>query len=143
MTRRIGSGLTIGVVGLVLLVSACNDPAPVQAYRSAVLIGDRGISIPLPPPSVIAAPQQEVDVHGELDRDLGEGAEVRIVDTTGDDEASVPARGSSFTATLEIDLSSACLETWVVDAESAEGEHRFYSTSIEDDESILVTPGCE
>lgn len=29
-------------------------------------IGDRGISVPVPPPSLTAAPQQEVDVDGEL-----------------------------------------------------------------------------
>lgn len=138
MTRRIAS-----LVGLLVMAGACNDPAPVQAYRSAVLIGDRGISIPLPPPSVLAAPEQQVEVHGEVDRDVGEGAEVRIVDTAGGDEASVPADGLSFTATLEVDLTQTCLEAWVVDPDGDPGEHRFYSTSIEDDDSIRVVAGCD
>ncbi len=130
------------VLALGLLAVGCNDHAPVQAHRSAVLIGDRGISIPLPPPSVLQAPQQTVEVHGDLDGTVGEGAEVRIVDNEGGDEASVPAEGGRFTAQLEIDLTRACLEAWVVHAEGAEGERRFYSTRIESDDTIVVVPGC-
>ena len=131
------------VVGV--LSAGCNDPAPVQAHRSAVLIGDRGISIPLPPPSVLQAPQQEVEVHGELATagGLTGEAEVRIVDVEGGDEASVPVEGGTFTAVLEVDLSAACLEAWVVDGDGSEGERRFYSTRIEADETIRVLEGCE
>jgi hypothetical protein len=138
MTRSLASLFALG-----LLATACNDPAPVQAHRSAVLIGDRGISIPLPPPSVLQAPQQEVEVHGQLEGASDEGAEVRVVDTVGGEQASVAAEGGVFTATLELDLTTACLEAWVVDAEGSEGERRLYSTQIEADESILVVPGCE
>ena len=131
------------VLALGLLAAGCNDHAPVQAHRSAVLIGDRGISIPLPPPSVLQAPQQTVEVHGDLDGSIGEGAEVRIIDNDGGDEASVPAEAGHFTAELDLDLTSACLEAWVVNAEGAEGERRFYSTRIESDDTILVVAGCE
>lgn len=131
------------VLAFGLLAAGCNDHAPVQAHRSAVLIGDRGISIPLPPPSVLQAPEQTVEVQGELDRFLGEGAEVRIVDNEGGDEASVPAEGTGFTAELDVNLTSACLETWVIDADGIEGERRFYSTRIESDDTIRVVPGCD
>jgi len=132
---------TCGLAGVIL--AGCNDPAPVQAHRSAVLIGDRGISIPLPPPSVLRAPQQEVEVRGELDGAADEGAEVRLLDTAGGDEASVPVEGTGFTASLELDLTAACLEAWVVGPDGDEGEHRTYSTVVEDDESIRVVEGCD
>lgn len=138
MFRSIASLIVLGVVA-----AGCNDPAPVSAHRSAVVIGDRGISIPLPPPSVLQAPQQEVEVQGALEGTVDDGAEVRIVDTAGGDEASVSPDGMSFTATLEVDLTDACLETWVVDADGAPSERRTYSTRIEADDSIRVVPGCE
>lgn len=138
MSRSIASLFVLGV-----LAGACNDPAPVPAYRSAVLIGDRGISIPLPPPSVLQAPQQEVEVEGALEGTFDEGAEVRIVDTAGGDEASVSPDGASFTATLQVDLTDACLETWVVDADGVESERRSYSTRVEADDSIRVVLGCD
>lgn len=125
-----------------LLAGGCNDHAPVQAHRSAVLIGDRGISIPLPPPSVLQAPQQEVEVHGQLDAAL-DGAEVRIVDIEGGDDASVPAQSGEFTAVLEVDLTAVCLETWVVDADGVDGQRRYYSVRLEADETITVVSGCE
>ncbi|MCR9166244.1 MAG: hypothetical protein ACE37F_26640 [Nannocystaceae bacterium] len=130
-------------LALGLLAGGCNDHAPVQAHRSAVLIGDRGISIPLPPPSVLEAPQQTVEVHGQLDGLVGEGAEVRIVDNEGGDGASVPAEDGGFTAQLELDLSRACLEAWAVHSDGTEGERRFYSTKIEAGDAILVVAGCE
>lgn len=138
MSRSIASLFVFGV-----LAAGCNDPAPVSAHRSAVLIGDRGISIPLPPPSVLQAPQQEVEVEGALEGNVDEGAEVRIVDTAGGDEASVSPDGASFTATLELDLTDACLETWVVDADGVESERRSYSTQVEADDSIRVVLGCD
>ncbi|MGH1343282.1 MAG: hypothetical protein ACRBN8_17110 [Nannocystales bacterium] len=138
MSRSIASLFVVCV-----LAAACNDPAPVSAHRSAVLIGDRGISIPLPPPSVLQAPQQEVEVHGALEGAFEEGAEVRLVDISGGDEASVSPDGVAFTAVLNLDLTDACVETWVVDADGVESERRSYSTRIEADDSILVEPGCD
>lgn len=137
MIRSIASLFVVGV-----LAAGCNDPAPVAAHRSAVLIGDRGISIPLPPPSVLQAPQQEIEVQGALEGIFDEGSEVRIVDTAGGDEASVSPDGASFTATLEVDLTDVCLETWVVDADGVESERRSYSALVEADDSIRVVSGC-
>ena len=138
MTRSIASLFVLGA-----LAAGCNDPAPVSAHRSAVVIGDRGISIPLPPPSVLKAPQQEVEVEGALEGTLDEGAEVRLVDRAGGDEASVAPEGMSFTATLEVNLTDACIEAWVVDADGVESERRSYSTRVEADDSIRVVVGCD
>jgi len=135
---------TFASLALGVLIAGCNDPAPVTAsHRSSVVITDRGISIPLPPPSVLEAPQQEVEVDGEIDGDVGEGAEVRIVDTRGGDEASVPATDGRFTATLQVDLTAACIETWVIDADGFAGQPRRYSTHVEPDDSIRVEPECD
>ncbi|MEM6296085.1 MAG: hypothetical protein AAGA54_32730 [Myxococcota bacterium] len=129
---------------LPLLAAACNDHEPVQAFRSAVLIGDRGISIPLPPPSVLQAPQQEVEVQGAVEGVLPAGAEVRLVDNEGGDEtaAEVGAEGG-FSATLEVNLTNSCIEAWTVDEDGNAGERRFFSTRVEADDSILVVDGCE
>ncbi|MEM7160163.1 MAG: hypothetical protein AAF799_45415 [Myxococcota bacterium] len=105
------------------------------AFRASVLIDDRGISIPLPPPSLHAEPTQEVEVEGEvvgLD-ELGQEFVVRLVDTVGGAEIDVtlPPGTSTFVAEgLQIDLTSNCIEVWLVDDEGDEGEHRSFQASI-------------
>ncbi len=139
MMRRIAPLLLMALLG-----SACNDHQPVQAFRSAVLIGDRGISIPLPPPSVLQAPQQEVDVQGSVEGDFTPGAEVRLIDNEGGDETvALVEAGGVFSASLEVDLTNSCIEAWAIDPEGGAGDRRFFSTRVEADESILVVEGCD
>lgn len=131
-----------------LCMPACVVHEAEPAFRASVLIDDRGISIPLPPPSLIDEPEQEVEVQGEV-VGLDEGATglvVRIVDSTGGAELDVPLEDGSSTfhgAGLTIDLSDNCLELWLVDTDGREGEHSEYEAVIdESDGSVTVVEGC-
>ena len=134
----------LSTLGLVACVQ--HDPEP--AFRAAVLIDDRGISIPLPPPSLVDEPEQDVDVEGEV-IGLAEsrGLVVRIVDHAGGAELDVPlAEGSNaFRGEgLAIDLSDNCLELWLVDGEGREGDRAQYQALIDaSGQSIEVVEGCD
>jgi len=138
------AGFVLSTLGLVACVQ--HDPEP--AFRASVLIDDRGISIPLPPPSLVDEPEQDVDVDGEV---IGvaavDGLIVRIVDHAGGAELDVPlADGSNaFHAEgLTIDLSDNCIELWLVDAEGREGARAQYQALIDESgESIEVSEGCD
>lgn len=133
------------VLSTLLVGCVAHDPEP--AFRAAVYIGDRGISIPLPPPSLVDDPEQEVDVEGEvigLDEQV-DGLVVRIVDQSGGAELEVSlAEGSTFHAEgLPIDLSDNCIELWLVDADGREGERTQYQALIDESrQSIEVSEGC-
>jgi hypothetical protein len=144
--HRAFAGVVLPTLGL-LLACVSHDPEP--AFRASVLIGDRGISIPLPPPSLVDAPEQEVDVEGEV---LGvhehvDGLVVRIVDHAGGAELDVPLVDGStaFHAEgLAIDLSDNCLELWLVDADGREGERAQYRALIDaTGQAIEVSEGCD
>ena len=143
--HRAFAGLLLSTLGLTGCVA--HDPEP--AFRAAVLVGDRGISIPLPPPSLVDEPEQDVDVEGEV---IGLGDEidglvVRIVDHAGGAELDVQlVEGSNaFRGEgLSIDLSDNCIELWLVDAEGREGERAQYQAVIDaSGQSIEVSEGCD
>jgi hypothetical protein len=138
-----------GFVLTTLCLGACvvHDPEP--AFRAAVLIDDRGISIPLPPPSLTDEPEQEVDVDGEV-IGLPEGPTslvVHIVDGVGGAELDVPLAEGAATfhgEGLAIDLSNNCIELWLEDADGHEGEHAQYHAVIDaSGQSIEVAEGCD
>jgi hypothetical protein len=138
------AGFVLSTLGL-----ACVAHEPQPAFRASVLIDDRGISIPLPPPSLADEPEQDVDVEGEV-IGIAEGTGgliVRIVDHAGGAELDVPlADGSNafHGEGLSIDLSDNCLELWLVDADGREGERAQYQALIDaSGESIEVVEGCE
>jgi hypothetical protein len=134
------------VLSTLLVGCVVHDPEP--AFRASVFLGDRGISIPLPPPSLVDDPEQEVDVEGEvigLDEAV-DGLVVRIVDQSGGAELEVPlTEGSTFRAEgLPIDLSDNCIELWLVDADGREGERAQYQALIDESgQSIEVSEGCD
>jgi hypothetical protein len=140
--RRLLGGLLLAG-----LVTACAVHEARPVFRSTVWIGDRGISVPLPPPSFYEAPHQEVEVEGQVQHAdaLAAGTEVWIVDSFGDAEVAYPlAEGeSSFVAILEIDLSESCLEVWLVAPGGEEGERSLYSTRILAADEIEVVEGCD
>jgi hypothetical protein len=138
------AGFVLSTLGL----GACVQHDPEPAFRASVLIDDRGISIPLPPPSLVDEPEQDVDVEGEvIGRVLGPGLLVRVVDHAGGAELDMPLiEGSNafHGEGLAIDLSDNCLELWLVDEEGREGARAQYQAIIDaSDESIEVVEGCD
>lgn len=139
----------IAAVVAALACAACAVHEPVPAFRRAVFIADRGISIPLPPPSLFEAPHQKVDVSGQLQGDdqIAAGTTVHVIDDRGNGETEVElaAGVASFQATLEIDLTDNCLELWAEAPDGSEGGHSLYSASIEavgDTQQVAVGEGC-
>jgi hypothetical protein len=130
-----------------LMLGGCAQHDARPAFRSALSIGDRGISIPLPPPSVLEEPNVDVDIDGEVigKGEVEAGLVAHVLELEGDAEASVelPAGATAFRIeSLPLDLTDNCLEAWLADAEGAESDHVTYHAIVEDDETILVTPGC-
>jgi hypothetical protein len=143
--RSAFAGFVLSTLGLV----ACAAHEAEPAFRASVLIGDRGISIPLPPPSLVDEPEQDVDVEGEV---LGAGEAagglvVRIVDQAGGAELDVPLVDGSTAfhgEGLAIDLSDNCLELWLVDADGRGGERTQYTAIIDaSGQSIEAVEGCD
>jgi len=142
MGRAIAAVLFIGT-------AACAVHEAEPAFRASVLIDDRGISIPLPPPSLYDEPEQEVEVEGEivgLD-EAGEALVLRIVDNSGQADLDVPlAAGTThfFAEGLAIDLTDNCLEAWLEDAAGSEGEHQLFHAAIQNSgEAVVVVEGCD
>lgn len=133
---------------LLATLGACavHDAEPV--FRGAVFVGDRGISIPLPPPSLHDAPKQSADVEGEV---VGlDGAAknliVRIVDEVGGAELEVPLTDvSTFHGHgLELDLTDNCIELWLEDDEGNQSERQRVHAVIDGaGEMISVVEGCD
>jgi len=138
-----------GFVLSTLALGACASHEAKPVFRASVFIDDRGISIPLPPPSLVDEPEQEVDVEGEVVGDALEldGLVVRIVDHRGGAELDVPLEEGSTSfhgSGLAIDLSDNCIELWLVDAEGREGERADYQAVIDaSGQAIEVVEGCE
>ena len=145
-TRR--SRAVLAALGCALALAACAQTVGEPAFRRAVFIGDRGISVPLPPPSLFDAPKQSVDIEVEVqgEGELAAGTQLKIVDNEGDLDTTVmlASDDSPFLASgLEIDLSANCLELWLV-VDDREGEHSLYTASIaQDGQTVTTTVGCE
>lgn len=134
------------LVCITLGACAVHEAEPV--FRARAFIGDRGISIPLPPPSLISEPKQQVDVQGEvLERgDGNEDLSVHLLDGVGGAQAEVPltAEATFHAHALSLDLSDHCLELWVEDSAGAQGERLLFQAVIADDEqTVTVVEGCD
>lgn len=118
--------------------------SPLVSQR--VYIGDRGIFVPLPPPSYYQAPVQAVVVEGEFRGEAAPaGASLRVIDLHGEADLTFPLDEgqSTFAIELELDLTDNCLELWV---ETEAGEQspttRVRATIVSDDE-LATSPECE
>jgi len=143
------------VVAGVLLASACARHDAEPAFRRSVSIGDRGISVPLPPPSLTAEPVQDVDVeaHAVGDDPVLAGTMVHVEDVMGEGvaELELAADVEQFVVEeLRVDLRANCLELWLVAPDGRESEHVLVHAEIvadDDDEdeleSVATIPGCD
>ena len=106
-------------------------------------IGDRGISVPVPPPSLKRAPVQRVDIEGEIGAAAGEpGTRVFLSETrrgTQNYFGYPEEDGSFFFEGVELDLTDNCIDVWTEDDQANTSVHSFYRASIdEDDQSVLT-----
>ncbi len=107
-------------------------------------IQEKGISVPVPPPSLWAAPVQEVDIEGELGIANAEpGTVVYLQDAFGEMGAFVVAEpdGSFFFEGFEIDLTENCLELWSEEPGPYGGTsvHSFFHANIAEDDQSVIT----
>lgn len=142
--------IALAMAGVLGGGGACARHDADPAFRSSVAIGDRGISVPLPPPSLFDVPKQSVDVVVEIqgDGELAPGVELRLVDNDGAldeslvlDDVVVAPEGLVLEG-LPIDLTQNCLELWLTDGE-IEGAHTLYHATIgADGRTVETVSGC-
>lgn len=130
-----------------LVLAACTTHDVRPAFRRSLGIDDRGISVPLPPPSLLDAPKQDVDVAGYSHGpdEIVAGTVVHVEDTTGTavGELELAAGQRDFVVEgLAVDLRDVCLELWLVAPDGAESEHLFVSAEITAEQAIVTSIGC-
>ena len=146
-----------------LATLACAHHEATSAFRRSVYIADRGISVPLPPPSLIDQPKQDVDVDCDALGDdpvlAGTVAHVEDVMGEGAEELELAAGTQEFViAKLPVDLTANCLELWLVAPDGREGPRALVHAEIvlvpdgegdveddddDDDEIVVTVAGCE
>lgn len=127
---------------------ACATHEPRPAFRRGVLIDDRGISVPLPPPSLLDAPKVDVEVQGSLPGadELALGTVIHLDDLDGDARVSadVDAATASFVlADISIDLTANCLELWLEAPDGRESDRTMVHAAIAEDDTVVTVAGCE
>jgi hypothetical protein len=133
---------------LLATASACAFPDPVPAFRRSVFIDDRGISVPLPPPSFFDFPLQTVDVDGTTDGhdQIAAGTKLFVEDTDGDAYKQIDLGADATTFEVDgiaIDLTMNCLEVWMQAPDGRlSGRARFH-VEIVDRTTIETVEGCE
>lgn len=139
--------LRLAAFGLLGTLAACAVHEPVPVFRAGVFLGDRGISVPLPPPSLLDSPEQEVEVAGEVQSDepLAVGSVVLVLDVRSGAETSyaLDEDDGSFAVVLPLDLRDHCLELWVEDPEGLQSPRSQYQAIIVDETTLQVQGDCE
>jgi len=108
-------------------------------------VAEHGISVPLPPPSVLDAP---IRIEGGLEGEdeAPEGTRVFARELVGEAEAEAPLDASSQAFAIEglrLDLTNNCIELWARTPEGASTEPTLVSVSLDEDEDrVVTTPGC-
>lgn len=125
-----------------IAAGACNSTLIVRT--DGPYIEETGISVPVPPPSLRAAPMQLVDIEGSLEIGapqprttvfLYEGGSARGYFQYAEDDGSF-----RFTS-VELDLTDNCIEVWYEEpgAEGRHSEHSFFTATIAEDDQSVIT----
>jgi len=130
------------LVAALAVLSACNTH--LVGRTDSPFTGQFGISVPVPPPSLKAAPVQYVEVQGNLD------VEAPVADTRvflydrstgrGFFAYADPYGAFEFSA-VKLDLTDNCLEVWFEEPgpDGDTSDHNFYVADIEVDDKTVVT----
>lgn len=138
----------LAVLFTLALGTACQPfHLPGGGYDDGPQIGEHGISVPVPPPSLTSAPKQTVEVEGELrETDPEPGTQVFLDVITSDGEhqgyyVDVEPDGSFFFDNVVLDLFDNCIEVFS-ETPGAYGSRSmssfFHATIADDDQSILT-----
>lgn len=122
---------------------------PGGGFDDGPQIGENGISVPVPPPSLTDAPRQTVEIEGEL-RDTMPApdtlVQLYIYNKAGDWESARTAKanpdGTFLFADMnaaELDLTNNCLEIFSESNEDGMGSPSFYVASIAEDDQTIIT----
>ncbi|MCA9719897.1 MAG: hypothetical protein H6713_35920 [Myxococcales bacterium] len=129
------AGVLLGLLGVASAL-ACNahDPKPVEL---SIVTSTVGISIPIPPPSLTAEPQQDIDVFGAVEGDQ-DGARVILHEVRGDLEYSAEIVDGSFDFSgVAVDFTDNCFEVFIEvasDGELVSGEPLYFEARIAADD---------
>jgi hypothetical protein len=147
MSMSIRAAIAVGLVAA-LGWAGCASHEPRAAFRRGVLIDDRGISVPLPPPSLVDAPLVEVEVHGEVPGEdelvLGTRIHLEDLDGTARVSAEVDPAGESFVLEqIPIDLTANCLELWLEAPDGRESGRSHVHATIAAEHDVVTVLGCD
>lgn len=146
------AGCSLGLALGLVLGTGCNDHPLGGGYDDGPQIDERGISVPVPPPSLTAEPVQRVVIDGDLGISNPEaGTRVFVFDLDGVGQGlfdEVAPDGTFHLEGFELDLTMNCLEVWSEEpgAYGKESVHSFFTASIDvDDQGVVTTQyfnGC-
>ncbi|MCY0993167.1 hypothetical protein OV203_38870 [Nannocystis sp. ILAH1] len=130
------------LVAALVVLSACNTHLPTRTDRP--FTGQFGISVPVPPPSLKAAPVQYVEVQGNLEVEAPTlDTRVFLYERSGARGYFVYADqfGDFELSAVKIDLTDNCLEVWFEEPgpDGPVSQHRFYVADIDEDDASVVT----
>ncbi|MDC0722939.1 hypothetical protein [Nannocystis bainbridge] len=130
------------LAAVLVVLSACNTHLPTRTDRP--FTGQFGISVPVPPPSLKAAPVQYVRVQGNLEVEAPQAdTRVFVYDSSGDRGFFVFADqyGQFEFDAVKLDLTDNCLEVWFEEPglDGPASQHRFYVAGIEADDATVAT----
>jgi hypothetical protein len=133
---------------VVATATACVSPDVKPAFRRTVFIDDRGISVPLPPPSFFDYPLQTVDVDGTTDGHdkIVAGTKLFVQDLDGDayEQIELAADATDFKVEgVAIDLTMNCLEVWMQAPDGRLSGRPQFHVEIIDRTTIETVEGCD
>lgn len=136
--------LALAAVAILSLGTGCNDVS-IGGYDDGPQIDKRGISVPVPPPSLWAAPVQQVTIEGKLGFSDPEPMTVVFLQNAFTDQwpfVYADGDGSFRFEGVELDLTQNCLEVWSEEP-GPYGDmslHSFFRASIDpDDPQQIIT----
>jgi hypothetical protein len=102
----------------------------------------RGITIPLPPPSLTSTPVQRVDFEGQLGNGVESiGTKVLVYDRVGELGFFAFADGGDwFIPEVKLDLTDNCVVVESVDSDGENSVRQFYKLELRD--LAECVPGC-